>query len=305
MGKMFKALEKAERERYGKLVAEQETPPIEEPLTGSEPLMANKTLNEGLVSYLEPAALASEQFRKLRVNLRNIRFPEAPSTILVTSAKEFEGKTTVSANLAITIAQEINSHALLIEADIRKPVLKDWFGSGSTLGLSDYLSGEIDLSSVIEHTPIPKLSMIACGELKDNPVELIGSTKMENLIHELKHRYPDRYIIIDSSPLLATTEPNVMIKWVDAVLLVIKAGETSREEVREAIGHLKKEKIIGIVLNYLRFNVSTLHSKYFGSAGSYHRYAYGQNLQDSDREKKIFGFIRKKNGSKSHDLQNL
>lgn len=305
MGKMYKALEKAERERYGKQAEEQEPPPVKRPLAGGEPPTADRTLNEALVSYLEPSALASEQFRKLRVNLFNIRFPEAPSTILVTSAKEFEGKTTVSANLAVTIAQEINSHALLVEADIRKPALKEWFGISATPGLSDYLAGEIDLSSVIQRTPIPKLSLIACGELKENPVELIGSKKMENLVHELKHRYPDRYIIIDSSPLLATSEPNVLNKWVDAVLLVIKAGGTSREEVQEAIGHLKKEKIIGIVLNYLQFNVSALHSKYFGSSGSYyHSYAYGQG-RGAGREKKTFGFLRRKNGSISHDIQDL
>ena len=268
MGRMFKALEKAERERNIGTLQE----PVFDQEKKEEPVLNQQQTNSNLISLIEPGSLASEQFRKLRVNLRNIRLPEAPRTLLITSTKDNEGKTLVAANLAITLSQELNARALLVEADIRNPIIAKWFDLPDLKGLSDYLTEEIDVASVIYRSPVDKLSFIPGGSIKENPVELVGSKKMENLIQELKSRYCDRYIIIDSSPLLATTEPNVMTKWVDAVLLVIKAGETQREEIQQAIGHLKREKIIGVVLNQLQFRIPALHSKYFGSVGYYHRY---------------------------------
>lgn len=241
MGRMFKALEKAERERN--LGTTQEPAFMQE--EREEPVLNQTQTNSNLLTLIEPGSLASEQFRKLRVNLRNVRLPEAPRTLLITSAKDNEGKSLIAANLAITISQELNVRALLVEADVRSPILARWFGLPDVKGLSDYLTENIDISSVIYRSPIEKLSFIPGGSIKDNPVELVGSKKMEHLIQELKGRYPDRYVIIDSSPLLATTEPNVMTKWVDGVLIVIKAGETPREEIREAIGHLKERRSSG------------------------------------------------------------
>jgi len=269
MGKMFKALEKAERDRYldvsggESIVKEQEV---------RKAFRTDGAMNPALVSSLEPGSLVAEQFRKLRVNLGNLKFPDPPKIIMVTSAKESEGKTLVAANLAVTIAQDLNAHALLLEADIRNPMLSRWFNCPPSVGLSDYLSNGIEAASMIQRTPIEKLSLIPGGDLKENPVELIGSMKMQSLMRELKERYSDRYVIIDSSPILATSEPNVMQNWVDAVLLVIKSGTTPREEIVQALGHLKKEKIIGIVLNQLHFDMPAMHSKYFGSVRYYHRY---------------------------------
>jgi exopolysaccharide/PEP-CTERM locus tyrosine autokinase len=286
MGKMYKALEKAERERFEESMGDVAKEKIYD--KGDEVFNSN-LLNESLIASIQPGSLAAEQFRKLRINLRNIKLPEPPKTILVTSAKEAEGKTTVSANLAVTISQELNSHALLVEADIRNPVLKEWFGCKSSKGLTDYLCNDTDISSIIEKTALEKLNIICCGDIKNNPVELIGSKKMECLLHELKSRYPDRYIIIDSSPLLTTSEPNVLMKLVDSVLLVIRAGYTPREEIMEALSHLKRESIIGIVLNHLQFHIPAMHSKYFGSSSYYRR--YGADCRQLNRSKGIIRFF--------------
>ena len=273
MGKMFKALEKAERDRHG--VSDTKEKHGGDASTSTHP-ETRGLINQDLVSLLAPASLAAEQFRKLRVNLANIHLSEPPQTILITSAKEAEGKTIIAANLAITIAQEINARALLVETDLRSPTLSQWFGIPETKGLADYLSDGVELASIIKRTSVDKLSLIPGGSIKENPVELIGSKKMKGLIQELKSHYPDRYIIFDSSPLLATSEPNVMIKWVDAVLLIVKAGSTPREEIQQSVGHLKRDKVIGVVLNDLEFKMSALHSKYFGSATYYHRHAFGE-----------------------------
>ncbi len=302
MGKMFKALEKAERERYGN-VAEKEPAAQDEILR--ETVRTDGTMSTALVVSSEPGSLAAEQFRKLRINLKNVKFPEPPRIIMVTSAKESEGKTLIAANLAVTIAQDLNTHALLIEADIRSPMLTRWFNCPSSVGLSNYLSDGIEPASIIQKTPIDKLSLIPGGDLRENPVELIGSKKMEVLIQELRARYADRYIIIDSSPLLATSEPNVMQKWIDAVLLVIRAGDTPREEIQQALGHLKREKIIGVVLNDLQFNIPAMHSKYFGSANYYHRYARGEGRPGGARGWRRYISLNRRGAPGSHDIQDI
>ena len=98
---------------------------------------------------------------------------------------------------------------------------------------------------------------------------------MEALIHELKSRYPDRYVIFDSTPLLATTEPEVLAKFVDGIIVVVHAGVTPRETVKQAIANLDKEKIIGFVLNHVEFKSHGQSLRYFGSGGYYYKHGYG------------------------------
>ena len=119
-----------------------------------------------------------------------------------------------------------------------------------------------------------KLSILPGGAIQENPLELIGSNKMKSLVEDLKTRYADRYIILDSSPLLATTEPSVLNEMVDGILLVIKAGVTPRESVLQALKLLDKKKIIGIVLNGLEFKTEALIRRYFGTNRYYYQYQY-------------------------------
>ena len=100
---------------------------------------------------------------------------------------------------------------------------------------------------------------------------------MEALIHELKTRYSDRYIILDATPLLGTTEPDVLTKWVDAIIIVVAAGRTERETVKQAILSIEKQKILGFVLNNIQFKSPGLSSRYFGSSRYYYRYGYGKD----------------------------
>jgi Mrp family chromosome partitioning ATPase len=151
----------------------------------------------------------------------------------------------------------------------------------------------------LKKTAVEKLSILSGGGVRDNPTELIASKKMEALIDELTTRYRDRYIIFDSTPLLATTEPEILAKLVDGIIIVIRAGVTPRETVKQAIASLEKDKIIGFVLNGLEFKSSGLSSRYFGSDGYYYKYGYGYGKGNSNGEsrwKKIFPFARKGGG---------
>ena len=107
---------------------------------------------------------------------------------------------------------------------------------------------------------------------------------MDSLVEELKSRYSDRYIIFDSSPLLATTEPSVLTKLVDGIILVVRAGVTPRESVKQALTTIDPAKILGIVLNDLALQSKDLNARYFGTSKYYYRYGYGESKEQPEEE---------------------
>jgi len=254
------------------------------PKTISKPVSPKRPESDyPLVSLFEPGSLGAEQFRRLRTHVLKLNLADPPKTIMVTSATEGEGKTFVAANLAAGIAHDLHFHALLVDCDLRNPSLSRWFGVQNGHGLSDYLVGKGNLSDLLVKTRMEKLRILTGGSAQEKPAELIGSKKMEALVHELKSRYPDRYIILDSSPLLATTEPEVLARLVDGILIVVRAGVTPRETVKQAVASLDPKKILGFVLNDVEFKSSGLSSRYFGSDGYYSKYGYGEKKGDEPR----------------------
>ena len=265
MGRMFDALQKVEREKNREL--KEESPKI-----APEDLV----LDNKLVSFFAPSSMAAEQFRRLRSYIIKPGMENSPKTILVTSAMAGEGKSLIAINLAIAIATELHSHALIVDCDLRNPTLSRWFGFREMKGLSDYLTGEAALPDLLVKTSVDKLSILPGGALQENPVELIGSNKMKSLVADLKARYADRYIILDSSPLLATTEPSVLNEMVDGILLVIKSGDTPRESIQQALKLLDKKKILGVVLNNMEFKTEAMIRRYFGTNRYYYDYHYAK-----------------------------
>jgi len=249
-----------------------------------------------LVSLSEPGSLGAEQFRKLRTHVLKLNLSNPPKTIMVTSAAAGEGKTFVAANLAAGIAHDLHFHALLVDCDLRSPALSHWFGVQNGHGLSDYLVGKGQLSELILKTEMEKLSILTGGSAQEKPVELMGSKKMEALIRELKSRYDDRYIILDATPLLATSEPEVLASLVDGILIVVRAGVTPRETVKQAVASLDPKKILGFVLNDVQFKSSGLSSRYFGSDGYYARYGYGIREAEPRSRLKDISSSKKKSG---------
>jgi protein-tyrosine kinase len=285
MSKIYKALEKAERERELKKEAapprefkEVETPEVHEIKSelSANVSMGSEHSGQQLVSLHQRGSMAAEGFRKLRTYLMRTNNLQPPKVIMITSATRGEGKTFVATNLAIGIANHFHIHALLVDCDLRDPQVANRFGLQNGRGLSDYLVGEGKISDFLMRTQIDKLNIFPGGRMIDNPTELIGSKKMEALIHELKTRYSDRYIILDATPLLGTTEPDVLAKWVDGIIIVVEAGKTERETVKQAILSIEKQKILGFVLNSIQFKSPGLSSRYFGSSRYYYRYGYGK-----------------------------
>ncbi len=305
MSRIFKALEKAERGREkdkglrigfpAALVApdraEHERAGLERIVTeqmGETPLW--------MVS-LQQNSQAAEQFRKLRSQILRLGTPDSPRTIMVTSAMDGEGKTFVAANLAAGIARHLHAQALLVDCDLRDPSLSEWFNLPKTKGLSDYLAGDGVPSEYVLTTGLEKLSVLPAGNLRENPTELVSSNKMEAFLEELKSRQNNRYIILDSTPILATTEPEVLARLVDGIIFVVRAGNVPRETIQQAIRSIGKEKVIGVVLNDLVFRSPALNSRYFGSNGYYrYGYGYGYGKKKTESKKKWWQrFLRKQN----------
>lgn len=225
----------------------------------------NKGLNQNLIAFHEPHSVEAEIFKGLRTNLLFPSDSKPPRSIMVTSATSGDGKTFVSANLAVSIAQGVDDHVLLIDTDIRNPSIDKMFGMEGVKGLSEYLAKGSNVAENLVKTMVNKLTILPAGQISHNPTELLTTKKMKMLLNEVVTRYDDRFIIIDSAPPSVAPEAGAITKYVDGIIVVIKAGKTPKKEVMEVIERLGKEKILGVVFNYSDMSAK----KYYGYGKSY------------------------------------
>lgn len=209
-------------------------------------------LDDHLYMYHMPYSYTAEQIRKLRTAIFHMEGREVPRVIMVTSALPSEGKSLISANLAISIARGEDRHVLLVECDIRKPSLHHLFKYPPSKGVVEILQGKATVAECLVKTPIEKLTILpATKEAPVNPSELLESKGMKSLIKELSERYNDRYLIIDTSPIQATVDPKILASQVDAIVMVSRYRYTKEADFKMALGNLPREKVIGTVLNAL------------------------------------------------------
>ncbi len=217
-------------------------------------------LDEHLVSLTKPFSLASEQVKKLRTKIVLSAPERLPNkTILVTSAIPREGKTTIALNLALSLAQGLDEYVLLVDCDFRKPEISKYLGMEFNRGLSNYLTSDMDLSSVLVKTDLSRLTILPMGIAPAKPSELLASDRMKHLIEDLQSRYQDRYIIFDTTSLMSTTEADILANQVDGIIIVVRYGETDREVVKQALKSIDREKIIGIVFNGADYRSSSFY----------------------------------------------
>ncbi len=194
--------------------------------------------------------------------------------IMVTSAKPGEGKTFTACNLALSLAAERDRTVLLVDADIVKPSLHKVFAFESGAGLVDYLiDDDMELADILVQTSVPSFMILPAGNTHHLSTELLASQNMRLLARELSERYPDRIVIFDSPPLLATTEASVLAGLVGQVVMVVEAEKTQKAYLTEALALLDPNMIIGCVLNKAR---SPFGYDYYDPYGGYgRRYGYG------------------------------
>jgi capsular exopolysaccharide synthesis family protein len=204
-------------------------------------------LNPLLVAGLAPKSLAAEQYRQLRTRLAHAEGASNLRTVLITSPQKGEGKSVTSANLALTMAQELQRRVIIVEADLRKPSLQHLFGLPPGPGLSEYLSGAAELKDVMRFLPDHNLTVIHAGSAPTNPAELLGSTAMRRLLDQLRTRY-DR-VLLDTPPVLPLADVAVLAPLVDGTLMVVRAGVTPKPAIENALRAFDSSRLLGVVLN--------------------------------------------------------
>lgn len=227
-------------------------------------------LDKNLIAHHNPHSFEGEQFRMLRTN---ILFPPGnkrpPRTILVTSALPGEGKSFVAANLSVTIAQNIDKHVLLMDCDLRRPTVHHLFGYQDVPGLSNYLQGEGVLPEYLIKTDLERLAILPGGPVPPNPAELLSSNRMLSLLREVRDRYQDRIVVIDSPPPHLTAESKALAQFVDGIILVVRIGQTDRDLVSQLAEKFQKDRIVGVVANWIE-----RESRVFYGSGKYKEYNY-------------------------------
>ena len=230
-----------------------------------------------LVTYDRPKSEAAEAYRALRTSILLSSFGAPPKVILVTSAMPQEGKTTISANSALVLAQR-GSRVLLVDADLRRPGLEKLFGLKPHRGLSTLISGSDKVEDVILPLPeVPNLWILPAGPIPPQPAELLGSTVMKDHIARWRNEFD--HVIIDTPPCLSVTDAVLLSPEADRVILVARSGQTTKPALRRACDLLLQvnARVMGIVLNALN-----LHSAdgYYYYGGRYSNYYYHEESPD-------------------------
>lgn len=238
-----------------------------------------------LITLNSPKSTASESYRGIRTNILLSAAGSAPQVVMISSAVPKEGKTLTTANLAVTMAQA-GSKVIVLDCDMRKPKIHKVFGMTRNRGMSNLLVGNDSAEGIILHTDIPNLDIIPCGPIPPNPSEMLGSDRMAALLGTLRKHY--NHILIDSSPSTAVTDAVVLSKSVDGIVLVIRAGDTAREIVKNGVAQFEAvgSRVLGAVLN----GVDMGKNSYY-----YYQYYYYYYGEDGDKKRKS----RRKKRSKS------
>jgi succinoglycan biosynthesis transport protein ExoP len=229
-----------------------------------------------LVPAHHPLSLASESYQAICTALLFSQPERPPRTILITSSQPKEGKTVTAINVATTLARH-GVPVLLIDADLRNGNCHGRLGVQNGSGLTHALTGNRDVADFIKETAMLNLFLLSRGEISPNPAELLGSTKMRQLLESLETRYG--FIIIDSAPLLPISDSVLLSTKVDGVVLVTKAQVVSRHVVRQACKRLAyvRAKVLGVILN----NIDLRSPEYKDYRTSYQSY-YSTYMADHE-----------------------
>jgi len=227
-----------------------------------------------LITLDERHSPMAEAYRHLRTSLLFSSAGKPPKTILVTSSQPSEGKTTTAINTAITLAQS-DADVVIIDCDLRRPRLHTHFGMDNNRGLTNYLSGDKDTSSLIRtYKDLPRLKIVTSGPIPPNPAELLSSNEMRNLLQFMSGRF--QHVIIDSPPAISFTDAAILSTLVDGVVLVAMANKSSIHLMRQFKQRISSigARIYGVVLNGLK--ADSMEYDYYGS-GYYKYYSHADD----------------------------
>jgi capsular exopolysaccharide synthesis family protein len=264
MAKVYEALRRAEREPEPTAApALEPLPPPREPLSPSpspapippEPpddgLPRSRQLagsgDKRRIALLEPVSFVAEQFRVLRTRLDSLAAERPLEVLAVTSARAGEGKSNVAINLALVIAMGVARRVLLIDCDMRRPVVHRSLGLEPEVGLAEILLGRARREDAILRVDGPGLEVLGVRMRPENPSELLAGPRMQELMAELRREYD--WLILDTPSALGVPDSKIVGSLCDGTLMVVRAGETSRADVEAALEVLDRRRVVGLVLN--------------------------------------------------------
>jgi protein-tyrosine kinase len=220
-----------------------------------------------LVVLTQPRSYSTERFRRLR-SLLTSEHSQGSRVVVITSAAPSEGKSLVAINLALTIATGKDDRVILIDADLRRPSVDQWLTPKPSLGLSDILSGRTTLEHVVLDIADSKLSILPAGKVPHDPVELLSSDKMRDLMPALRKRY--KWVIIDTPPIIPFTDADAVGRLSDGFILVARAGQTAVSAFKQATALASAAPILGSVLNDAKESFADHNYKYDRYYNSYY-----------------------------------
>jgi capsular exopolysaccharide synthesis family protein len=229
-----------------------------------------------LVTHARPQSQMAESYRALRTSLLLSNLGTPPKVVMVTSARPQEGKTTTSINTAVVLAQK-GVRVLLIDADLRRPSIHKTLGLGPRTGLSNVLTGSTSLEqAILRSAVLSNLFILPAGTPPPNPAELLASSNMRDLLLDLRDKYD--HIVIDTPPTLSVTDAVVLSPRVDAIVLVIRSGQTTKQALRRSRDILMQvnARVTGVLLNAVDLT-SPDYYYYYEYQGKYHDSYYSED----------------------------
>jgi capsular exopolysaccharide synthesis family protein len=230
-----------------------------------------KRISPSLCCHHHPSSMEAEAYRAVRTALYFTTRGAGHKVIQITSPNVSDGKSTLTANLAVSIAQS-GMRTIILDADFRRPTIHRLFGVSNRVGLTSVITGEVELGDAIQEAGMPGLAILPCGTRPKNPAELLMSPRFHEVLQALRDQYD--YVLIDTPPLLAVTDPSVVAPRVDGVLLVLrmnKHGRTFAERATEVLATLGVT-VFGVVVNGIggRGKNSYYNNYYYSYGNSYH-----------------------------------
>ncbi len=231
-----------------------------------------------VVYFTQPESTAAEGYRNLRTNLQFLNLDGSTRLIMVTSASPEEGKTSVCANLGAALS-EMGNKVLVVEADLRRPVLDKFLVERQDKGLTSVIMGTAELEEVIVSTGNENFHVLMSGPKPPNPAELVSSRAMHELLRRLREEYD--YVIVDAPPVLAVSDAIAMAPMMDGVLVVASHGIANRDGARHTMELLSKveTRVLGVVIN----NVEMTGRYGYGYYSPYYYYSYGGEMERRKR----------------------
>ena len=258
MERIRKALERAGQDRMMTAtdVLRQAPPGVQSDLSTGVRYTMTKTVEVSPQQLLDKRIIAAlpehkfkDSYRMLRTRVLQTMRNNGWTSVAVTGPATGCGKTLTAINLAVSLAMEVSHTVLLVDLDLRKPTIHNYFGYEPELGLSDYLTTDVPLYKLLFNPGIERLVVLPGRNALPNSAEMLRSPRMIALVNELKTRYPDRLVVFDLPPILAADDALAFSPYTDCFLMVAESGGTKKEDLQKAYEILKNTPLVGTVLN--------------------------------------------------------